>query len=110
MYTGIAHLIIIMYTGTILRIIVMDAVINQLNGLTIDEKDDALSIVERYNSVVVVPSKKQTKQWRKDQEWYTTGRRNECETHQRKKLSEIVGQVVSPSNHIRINITITFFF
>ena len=41
------------------------------------------------NSEDITSSAKQTKDWRKEQEWYITGKKNECEIYQRAKIEEI---------------------
>lgn len=50
----------------------------------------------------LVPSKYQTKNWRKNQEWYDTGKRNECEKFQKQQLERFFG-IFSKSTNIRIN-------
>lgn len=40
----------------------------------------------------IVTSSNQTKNWRKEQEWYINGRKNECEIYQRNKMEEIIGK------------------
>lgn len=50
----------------------------------------------------LVPSKLQTKSWRKNQEWYDTGKRNECEIFQKQQLKNLFG-IFSKSTNIRIN-------
>ena len=40
----------------------------------------------------IVPSAQQTKDWRKNAEWYDTGKRNECEKHQ----IQVLEQILSP--------------
>ena len=38
-----------------------------------------------------VPGELQTKDWRKAQDWYIDGKRNECELFQRKQLETMLG-------------------
>jgi len=45
-----------------------------------------------------VSSKDQTKNWRKSQEWYQTGKSNECEIFQRGMVEGIVGQECKKTN------------
>ena len=40
-------------------------------------------------SLEIISSKFQTKQWRMEQEWYTDGKRNECEKYQEKLIKNI---------------------
>jgi hypothetical protein len=38
----------------------------------------------------MISSKEQTKQWRKNQDWYINGKKNECETYQKRQFEQIV--------------------
>lgn len=38
----------------------------------------------------MISSKEQTKQWRKNQEWYINGKKNECEVYQKRQFEQIV--------------------
>lgn len=51
----------------------------------------------------IVASGEQSKNWRKKQEWYTNGKRNECERYQRHWLTVITGVQCSTTN-LRINL------
>lgn len=50
----------------------------------------------------ITPSRLQNKDWRKSQEWYENGKRNECEIYQRKLIEEITGESC-PKTSERIN-------
>ena len=39
---------------------------------------------------IIISSKYQTKQWRKDQVWYINGKKNECEKFQRLEIEKII--------------------
>lgn len=43
-------------------------------------------------------SSKQTKEWRKAQDWYTTGKSNECEIYQRGVVERITGKPCAKTN------------
>ena len=49
-----------------------------------------------------VPSKLQTKNWRREQQWYKGGRKTECEKVQRIQIETITGKKC-PKTHTRIN-------
>lgn len=51
----------------------------------------------------LVPSIEQSKNWRRKQGWYTTGKRNECERYQRHWLTIITGVPCPPTN-VRVNL------
>ena len=59
------------------------------------------SITKR--SYHVVPSKLQTKTWRKNSDWYRNGHYNECELYQVRILNKIVNNNTTKTNE-RINI------
>lgn len=68
---------------------------------------DALDI--QFRSLVVddscptlVRSSTQTKDWRMSQEWYSTGKSNECEKYQIRLIESITGLSLDKS-HLRIN-------
>jgi hypothetical protein len=46
----------------------------------------------------LIPSHKQTKNWRQQQTWYKNGKRNECETYQLNQLKLITGLDINRSN------------
>lgn len=50
----------------------------------------------------IVPSKLQTKEWRKKQDWYKTSKSNECEKHQR-RLVENITKCACPKSFKRLN-------
>lgn len=58
---------------------------------------------ERIVKLSIVPSKLQTKNWRKLQDWYIDGKHNECEIFQRELLGKIVNKKIDKSNFMRIN-------
>ena len=41
------------------------------------------------NYIRLTPSRFQSKEWRKKQDWYINGKKNECETFQKKMIQEI---------------------
>lgn len=49
-------------------------------------------------NIEIIAAKFQTKDWRKEQEWYIDGKRNECEKYQRNTIENITGQVVVETN------------
>lgn len=51
----------------------------------------APNLVEDKISVpdVITPSKLQTKEWRKSQDWYKGGKRTECDLYQRNLIKKI---------------------
>ena len=51
----------------------------------------------------LLSSKYQTKNWRKNQKWYFSGKKNECEIYQRKLLEKILNKQVKKTN-MRINL------
>jgi len=46
----------------------------------------------------LTPSHKQTKTWRKNQEWYINGKHNECELYQRKLFEKIINKKCNKTN------------
>lgn len=50
-----------------------------------------------------VSSEHHTKEWRTNQDWYDTGKRNECEIFQRKCIASVIGTHCPRSNNVRIN-------
>ncbi len=54
----------------------------------------------------IISSKFQTKDWRKSQSWYCSGKRNECEKYQEKTLKDIKLNVdKNKANYFRLNLT-----
>jgi hypothetical protein len=51
----------------------------------------------------IISSKDQTKDWRKKQHWYQTGKFNECELYQKKMLQHFLRQPIYKTN-FRLNI------
>ena len=52
--------------------------------------------------ILIPPSYYQTKNWRKTQNWYKTGKSNECEKYQIKLIEKIIATALSKTND-RIN-------
>ena len=50
-----------------------------------------------------VKSNLQTKEWRKEQAWYMNGKKNECEKHQLRFITQITGQLCNKTN-TRLNV------
>lgn len=50
----------------------------------------------------ITPSEYQTKIWRKNQEWYINGKKNECEKYQIRIMSNIFGELIH--THERVNL------
>jgi len=55
--------------------------------------------IEQNLKTDITPSKDQTKNWRKEQPWYHSGKSNECEIYQRNKVSKIIGKEIEKTNH-----------
>jgi hypothetical protein len=51
----------------------------------------------------VIPSKNQTKNWRKKQDWYYTGKRNECEKYQMRVIAKLFDKI----EHTRERVNLT---
>jgi len=49
-------------------------------------------------SINIISSEYQTKQWRKDQDWYINGKKNECELQERKQFENIILQPLPKSS------------
>lgn len=60
------------------------------------------SVVKDAMALLPVPSKFQTKDWRKTQPWYKGGKSNECELLQRMQVEQITGKAC-PKTTLRIN-------
>ena len=54
-------------------------------------------------NISLIPSSQQTKAWRKEQSWYQTGKKNECEMYQR-QLVESITNVKCPKTFARIRL------
>ena len=54
------------------------------------------------NKNLYTDSRYQTKNWRKNQDWYNTGKKNECELYQRKLIETITNKKCEKTN-LRIN-------
>jgi len=52
---------------------------------------------------MIVSSSLQTKQWRKNQEWYRNGKHNECENYQVSCIEDILQARIEKTNHLRLN-------
>lgn len=65
--------------------------------------EDIKSVLDDIESYNITCSKSQTKEWRKSQKWYTSGKSNECEIYQR-KLIEFITQQNCIKSLKRINI------
>jgi hypothetical protein len=61
---------------------------------------NALDNIDKNNNIV--PSKQQTKEWRKQQDWYKNGKSNECEKYQRNIVENITDAKCKKTN-TRIN-------
>lgn len=47
----------------------------------------------------IIPARLQTKEWRKNADWYSGGRKNECEKYQIKTLEEITNRTIEKTTH-----------
>jgi hypothetical protein len=54
---------------------------------------------------LLVCSSLQTKQWRKAQDWYKTGKSNECETYQLDQLAKIIQSPMETNTNTRLNLS-----
>ena len=70
----------------------IDNMLGELSKLNLNEEK------EDYNNILITPSKMQTKNWRKQQEWYSNGKHNECEIYQRNLIKKITNQDVLKTN------------
>ena len=52
---------------------------------------------------IVIPASLQTKDWRKECDWYSNGKHNECEIYQRNIISTITSTTLAKST-VRINV------
>jgi hypothetical protein len=71
--------------------ILEDIEINKTNFIIVDndfKNTNIKKIVEPKIKLVLVSSKEQTKDWRKNQEWYINGKKNECEKEQIKCIEQ----------------------
>lgn len=61
--------------------------------------------LEKYEeeNEIIVPSKRQTKDWRKNREWYKGGKSNECEIYQKNLIEEMLSIKLEKTDD-RINI------
>ena len=66
---------------------------------------DKIVIIQRYirkyihqRYIQIAKSSNQTKEWRKKQEWYNSGKSNECEKYQINLLEKIIGQKLDKTN------------
>lgn len=53
---------------------------------------------------VIIASNKQNKTWRQSQDWYSTGKKNECEIYQINLINKIVNTKVETKTNLRFNI------
>jgi len=72
-----------------------------------ENKIKSCIIIQEYyklynNKKRITPSRYQTKDWRKSQDWYNGGKHNECEKYQRNIIEEITNQSC-PKSSVRIN-------
>ena len=51
-----------------------------------------------YKKLHITPSHMQTKMWRQQQPWYIDGKRNECETYQKKLIKKITNHELEKTN------------
>ena len=54
-------------------------------------------------TLVITPASLQTKEWRKECEWYNNGKHNECELYQRDIINTITSTILAKSI-VRINV------
>lgn len=54
----------------------------------------------QYNKKMydIISSDKQSKDWRRQQEWYINGKKNECEIYQRNIVEKIIGKKILKTN------------
>lgn len=76
-----------------------------MNSIAFEEKKNTKEnkIKQQLSILNITESKYQNKEWRKVQEWYYGGKKNECEKYQRNMLSSICGREVIKTN-LRLNI------
>jgi hypothetical protein len=55
-------------------------------------------IINPIKDTQMISSKDQTKQWRKSQDWYINGKKNECELYQKRQFEDIVQCKLSKTN------------
>ena len=83
-----------------------------MNALTINENRELRSIIKIQSWIrmclakhqILIPSAKyQTKTWRKNRSWYSTGKSNECEKYQIRLIEQITSHnLVKTSDRIHI--------
>jgi hypothetical protein len=60
-----------------------------------------ISIEDQKN--IIVPSQYHTKEWRKKQKWYDTGKRNECEKYQIRVISSVFNNIEHTHERVNLN-------
>lgn len=71
-------------------------------------EENAAYIIQKHwriylvKKIEIIPSKMQTKEWRKKQEWYRNGKSNECEKYQKRIIHRITEKTLI-STRERIN-------
>lgn len=82
---------------------------HSFHSLSLFEEDKIIKIQKWFRGFLIrkyllIPSSEyQTKQWRKNKNWYFNGKKNECEIYQVKIIEEILRKQTSKTND-RINI------
>ena len=66
--------------------------------LELDKDNIIQTSINITKNIDIKPSNIQTKDWRKEQEWYINGKKNECEIYQRNKVQEIIGKNIIKTN------------
>ena len=81
----------------------LNTIINTMNNAVIPSTlvANTLSVIPTLCDQYV-PGELQTKDWRKAQDWYIDGKRNECELFQRKQLETMLGVECAKTN-LRFN-------
>ena len=61
-------------------------------------------LLDSFEKLSIVKSTNQSKEWRKNQDWYVNGKKNECEKYQQSQVQKIVNKKIVWKTNIRIHL------
>ena len=80
----------------------MEELINKVSNLEVNDTEGNKNSFKSDDQYQIIDSKYQNKEWRKYENWYKTGKHNECELYQKNQIFNLIG-IIPGKTHDRLN-------
>lgn len=71
---------------------------NIVRSYILNKRMEYSNTIIENKKCLTISSRNQTKEWRQHQEWYSNGKKNECEIYQRRLLEELTNTEIKKTN------------